>query len=268
MGRFGCIAPLFLLATIACAAESGGIYVMPPDPAPSDDPEPAPSEALFRALEPRFVGECTPCHAEGGSADAPFLGDPKKKSPDPYDAVRAWPGIVTEDPDDSLLVTWPVPGNHMGPPPSAELADDLRAWLEAEASGVDHTIHPTLPLVDPIVPGFNAVALDPLGAELHGMAITFQAAAIGGALELRDLTVQPTDAAGLELEHPLFGVLAPGASLVDPDPIDSFSNVSQLVVAGEPAPLGPGALLLDGWPAGGRLSIGFWSIAVVDGAQQ
>jgi hypothetical protein len=225
-------------------------------------------EEMFRALEAQLVDECGACHVIGGSADTPFLGDPETGNPDPYVAATSWPGLVVEDASDSVLVTWPASGNHTGPAATDALAAQLEAWLTEEAEAVDDTgddPSPTLPPFRPIVPGFNAVYLDPLGPAFVGMAITFQAEELtSDVLSLTELELHPTTKKGLSLEHPLFTVYAPGTSEGDPDPVDSFSNVTQQIDAGESAPLGPGTLVLGNWTSGGKLSIAFQAIAVVD----
>ena len=48
------------------------------------------------------------------------------------------------------------------------------------------------------------------------------------------------------------------------DPVDSFSNVSQIVEVGTSAPLGPGLVILSNWSKGAKLSIAFKSIATTD----
>src|SRR5690606_9298161 len=50
----------------------------------------------------------------------------------------------------------------------------------------------------------------------------------------------------------------------DPDPVDSFSNVVQSIEPGTVAPLGPGSVVLTNWVVGGKLSLAFETIAIID----
>lgn len=223
-------------------------------------------EALFRALQDDFVAECASCHKKGGIADTPFLGDPANNNPDPYDAVTSWPGVIVKDASKSVLTSWPASGVHSNGPISSALEAKLVEWLEEEAKGVaDVEGDPIIPPFKPIVPGFNAVYLDPLGSEYAGMAITFQAEELTDkTLSLTTIQVHPTAKLGLEFEHPLFAVYPAGLPDGDPDPVDSFSNVSQTVQPGTVAPLGPGSVILTNWVVGGKLSIAFASLKIVD----
>ena len=97
------------------------------------------------------------------------------------------------------------------------------------------------------------------------MAVTFQAEELtDSSLSLTTLEIHPTAKKGLSFEHPLFTVYAPGSSDGDPDPVDSFSNVMQDVEPGETAPLGPGTVVLTNWVVGGKLSLNFETISVID----
>jgi hypothetical protein len=224
-------------------------------------------EQMFRELEADFVSECASCHKVGGSADTPFLGDPETGNPDPYDAVTSWPGAITADPKLSVITSWPNEGLHTGPPPSSDLEARLEAWLAEEAKAVEAIPNDskTIPPFKPIVPGFNAVYLDPLGSDFAGMAVTFQAEELtANSLSLTTMQVHPTAQKGIEFEHPLFTVYAPGSSEGDPDPVDSFSNVSQSVEPGSVASLGPGTVVLTNWVSGGKLSLNFEVASVID----
>ena len=223
-------------------------------------------EEMFRALQADFVAECASCHKKGGIADTPFLGDPDGNNPDPYDAVTSWPGIIVKDAANSVLLSWPASGVHSNGPISSALEAKLVEWLEEESKGVAAVEGaPVIPPFKPFVPGFYAVYLDPLGSEFAGMAITFQAEELTDkSLSLSTIQVHPTAKLGLELEHPLFTVYPAGLPDGDPDPVDSFSNVAQSVEPGTVAPLGPGAVILTNWVVGGKLSIAFETITIID----
>lgn len=224
-------------------------------------------EEMFRALEDDFVTACGSCHKVGGSADTPFLGDPETGDPDPYEAATSWPGVIVKEETSSILITWPESGAHQGGPNDAGLEAKLIAWLAEEAKAVAAVDQgdPVIPPFKPIVPGFNAVYLDALGPEFLGMAVTFQAEELTDmSLSLSSIQVHPTGQMGLELDHPLFTVYPTGSTEGDPDPVDSFSNVSQSVEPGTVAPLGPGSVVLTNWSSGAKLSLAFSSITTID----
>ena len=225
-------------------------------------------EELFRALESDLIAQCGSCHETGGIADTPFLGNPEAGDPDPYDAITSWPGVVVENAALSALLRWPADGSHSGPPPSSELAASLLDWLEVEASAVDDVAtdpRPTLPPFKPIVPGFNALYLDALGADFAGMAVTFDAEELTeSALSLSNLELHTTGVLGVRFEHPLWTAYAADSAEGEPDPVDSFSNVAQEIAAGAAAPIGPGMVVLTNWATGGKLSLAFEVIGAVD----
>jgi hypothetical protein len=223
---------------------------------------------LFDMLEPTLYASCGPmCHEAGGIADAPFLA-----GPDRYQSITSWPGIIVKDATQSKLETYPVSGPQHPykkldqPPLDTTLFPQVKAWLAAEAAGIDTMGQPDAgtPFVQPFVPimGFNAVYLTPFGMQFTGMAITFNADTVGGALELSDIEVHPTSAAGLHIVHPLFAV-NPVGKPADPDPVDSFSNVDQVFPAGQSMPLSPGTLILTNWVSGAKLSLAFEKVEIV-----
>ena len=233
---------------------------------------------LFDELAPEFLDECGTCHAIGGPADTPFVGDidgtkpaaefTQKDIDKAYEAITAWPRFIVKDPTKSTLVTWGTSTQHGGGPMAPALEVLVRAWLTAEAEYVKDVGTepiPTIPPFKPVVPGFNAVYLDALGPEYLGMAVTFQAEELTDqSLSLTNLEVHPTAKKGLSFEHPLFTVFPVGSSEGDPDPVDSFSNVVTDFQPGESGALGPGTLVLTNWQKGGKLSIAFETISVID----
>jgi hypothetical protein len=208
------------------------------------------------------------CHEAGGIADAPFLA-----GPDYYQSITSWPGIVTSDPTLSKLEAIPVstnpahPYKHLDEPPlDTTLFPQIKAWLAAEAAGIDTKGQPDAgsDFVQPFVPimGFNAVYLTPIGNQFTGMAVTFNADVVAGALELTDIEVHPTSMAGLHVVHPLFAV-DPVGKPADPDPVDSFSNVDQVFDAGQSGTLSPGTLVLTNWVTDAKLSLAFSKLEIV-----
>ena len=107
--------------------------------------------------------------------------------------------------------------------------------------------------------------LDPLGDDFVGMAVTFQAEALTDtSLALSNIEVHPTSSLGVSLSHPLFTVYPEGSVEGQPDPVDSFSNVSVAAEAGTSIPLGPGSAILTHWQEGGKLSINFAEIDLLE----
>jgi len=221
-------------------------------------------EELFAALEGDLYKACGTCHDAGGIADTPFLA-----GPDIYATMVSWPGIVTQNPQDSQLLTYPIAGpqHPYKKLDSAEYKTTLfpavKAWLAEEGKGIVTTmteeagkhLAPFAPII-----GFNAVYLDALGGEFTGMALTFNAQLIDAhVLQLDALEVHPTAALGVHLVHPLFSVL-PSGKMGDPDPVDSLSNIDQSFAAGKAGELGPGTLLLTNWRAGAKLTVAFEKI--------
>jgi hypothetical protein len=248
----GCVTAPTEMSQSAQSDDEGAPAAPAPAPAPAPSTGPA---ALFNALEGDFVTSCAICHEAGGVSAKPFLN-----GPDRYASVKAWPGIVVPEATHSLLLTYPFEGHgHPGTNLDSTglkttLLPALQKWLVAEA-GTLKAPHPVLPSFAPVL-GFNAVELDSLGPGFESIALTFEASELGpGALLLSSLDLHPTAHAGVRVAHPLFSVLASGA--IDPDPVDSFSELDQVFVAGEPAQLGCGTLILTNWAAGAELDIGF-----------
>lgn len=224
-------------------------------------------QELFAALEPDLLKVCGTCHEPGGTADTPFL-----KGPDYYQSVVSWPGVVRKDPKQSLFLTYSVKGGgHSGVNLNGDTVDPtlmsrVEAWLAEEAKAIATPSMDQGPAIEPFVPilGFNAVYLGPLGPEFEGMAVTFLADRLGNnSLELRDIEVHPTSKLGVHIVHPLL-VVYPAAGGVEPDLVDSFSNVDQTFYPNEGGALGPGTAVLTNWSANAKLSIAFETIEKVD----
>ncbi len=223
---------------------------------------------LFDDLFEDLEQSCGGCHKQGGSSNTPFLGPEASTLDEVYESITSWPDVVVRNPDTkSVLITWPGSGAHTAGPTSKPLETRILAWLNEEAKSVAETPNdvPTIEPFKPIVPGFNAVYLGELGPEFAGMAVTFQATALtDNSLSLDNIEVHTTATKGISFEHPLFTVY-PAASVDGiPDPVDSFSNVSQEVEPGTAEPLGPGSVILTNWETGGKLSIAFESVSVID----
>lgn len=227
---------------------------------PKGDPK-----ELFAALEADFVAACASCHIPAGLADRPFLA-----LPDRYQSVISWPGIITKDPKQSLLLTYPVSGSgaHANGKnlDSADLKDTLMpkitAWLAAEGAAIADPIDMAKPTIAPVAPimGFNALYLTPLDKDLEGVAITFNANALTDmTLELTDIQVHTTTKTGVHIVHPLF-VVYPKNKDADPDPVDNFGGLDAYYDKNTSGDLGTGTVLLTNWVPEAKLSIVFETV--------
>ncbi|MRG94338.1 hypothetical protein [Polyangium spumosum] len=218
---------------------------------------------LFDSMQADLMSACGLCHDVAGLADTPFLA-----GPDRYQSFVSWPGIVSTQPENSLLLTYAMSGKgHSGTNlDSASLKDTLlpkvKAWLAQEAQNFTQPPPAAGPYIDPFAPimGFNAIYLGALGAEFEGMAVTFQAELLAETtLELTNIELHPTSKTGLKIVHPLW-VVHPLGKDPNPDPVDSFSNVDTIYAAGESGELGPGTLVLVNWSRDAKLSLAFETI--------
>lgn len=223
---------------------------------------------LFEALYEDLDQSCGGCHTRSGTSNTPFLGAEDASLDEVYAAVTSWPDVVVRQPSTrSVLITWPRQGHFNGPTPEP-LEARLVEWLEEEAEVIADSPEgkPFIPPFRPILDELNAVYLDDFGPEFEGMSITFIAREIGPTtLSLTQLEVFSNVSWALAFEHPLFTVYPAGSLEGQPDPGDSFSNVTQEVFAGQSAELGPGELILTNWVQDGKLSIAFESIDVFEG---
>lgn len=228
---------------------------------------PSKGQELFTALQPDLLSVCGTCHEPGGLADTPFL-----KGPDYYQSVVSWPGIVRKDPSQSLFLTYSIKGGgHSGTNLNGDNVDStlmprVEAWLAEEAKAIAAPPMDQGPAIEPFVPilGFNAVYLGPLGPDFEGMAVTFLADRLASStLELREIEIHPTSKLGVHIVHPLM-VVYPANGSIEPDPIDSFSNVDQTYLPNEGGLIGPGTVVLTNWSTSAKLSIAFEKIEKVN----
>jgi hypothetical protein len=221
------------------------------------------AEQLFEGLAGEMMSACGTCHDAGGFADTPFLREPR------YGSITSWPGIITKDPAESLLLRYSViGGGHSGTNLDSDslknsLLPKVQEWLAEESKGIaDTPPEQKGKSVDPFAPilGFNAVYLDGIDPAFKGMAITFNANELTEtSLELTNVEVHTTSKMGIHMVHPLFSVYPKGGD-PNPDPADSFSNVDQYIDYGTSEPLGPGTLILTNWVLDGKLQISFENI--------
>ncbi len=211
---------------------------------------------LFAALEPELVTACGDCHTSGGIADSPFLSGPAV-----YESILSWPGIVTTDASDSLLLTYSVSGGgHTGINLDAvegDLIGRVEDWLTAEAQNIaapidDEHLAPITPIM-----GLNVIYLTALDPELEGVAVTFTAEELTeNSLKLSNLQVFTTAKTGVHVVHPVFAVYPKGAD-ASADPVDSFAGLDERFDENTATTLGVGLLILTNWAPGAKLGLGF-----------
>jgi hypothetical protein len=205
--------------------------------------------AMFRAIEPDLDKTCGgPCHQDGVTGAAPRWLAP----PDAYVSIRAYPGIITPDPDTSKLLTR---GPHAGPAMPQDLGARTRDWLSVEALLIKKQV---LPTTDPftIATGPNSIDISKAGTGVDGAKITFDATINGSLLTLSSVKLVAPATTAVHVAHPLFVMLL-SATQEKPDPVDSFSNTDQTVGAGQSGGLGPGELLWVNWVGGSQMKIEF-----------
>lgn len=219
-------------------------------------------KVLFEALLPTLEDACGSCHKAGGIADTPFLADP-----DPYESMSSWPGVVTKDPTQSIILTYPRQGSmHTGTsldssPLNTTLLPKLTEWLTNEAAVIANPTDdkPQIPAQAPIM-GFNAIYLTPLDPNLEGVAITFNASKItDSSLMLSSIQVHTTTQTGVHMVHPLLVVYPKGAE-PDPDPVDNFGGIDERFDKMTATELGQGTVILDNWVGDAKLSFAFESV--------
>jgi cytochrome c553 len=239
-----------------------------PDPQnPSGDGPAIKNEARvsWKGLEADMLLACGTCHNELGQANTPFL-----RTSDPYQSIVSWPGVVKANPNNSILLTYPITGKgHSGTNlDSTTLKDTLlpkvQAWLAAEAENFTAPPANVGPHIEAFVPimGFNAVYLDALGPDYEGAAVTFRAQLVDTTLSLDNIEVQPTATTGLHIVHPLF-LVHPLGKEPEADVVDSFSNFDHTFEAGESDLMGPGTVILVNWLTDAKLSFAFEKITKV-----
>lgn len=226
-----------------------------------------PRDFFMNVVYPAMLAQpdgCDACHNLGGSADLPFMGNPKG-APEPYDAMTTWPGIVVKDPKKSIVVVHPAMDSH-GAGQAPTISDSLRSkileWLDMEADnlpdpqgGVVYQVAPFKPILGGAL---NQVYLDDLDASLTYASITFNAKELAeDLLQIKNLEIHPVEGQSIHIIHPLFTVY-PQKSEADPDPVDSFSGVDQIFTldTGEVV-LGTGELILTNWRKEAYLGIAF-----------
>ena len=216
----------------------------------------------FEALLPTLEDACGSCHKSGGIADTPFLADP-----DPYESMSSWPGVITKDPTQSIILTYPRAGSpHTGTsldgaPLNTTLLPKLTEWLTDEAAVIAAPTDdkPQIPAQAPIM-GFNAIYLTSLDANLEGVAITFNASLItDSSLLLSSIQVHTTTATGVHMVHPLL-VVYPKGTQPDPDAVDNFAGLDERFDKMTATQLGQGTVILDNWVPDAKLSIAFESV--------
>jgi hypothetical protein len=166
-------------------------------------------------------------------------------------------GLLTADPDKSMLMTYPPNPAHTGK--SWKGLEDLRAlvlaWLTLESENIEPI---TVLQVGPVEPnGLTVLPLDPLGGDLAGVKMIFYAEAQGDPPELlvlSDIEVWPPNGHGVRVTDPTFVVVKTDTSEV----LDtSFHGDPYVLVAPNQVQVGPGELILTTWGPGFKLAVRF-----------
>lgn len=209
-------------------------------------------DVFAATVKPALDQRCAGCHAAVGGVGPSFM------KPDAYDSILAWPGMITRDPAQSLLLTKGPHNNvpYFSDPEKAQVF----AWLAVEARALAPSMRTSVatPPV-PVSEGPNTVLLDGLGKDFLGARVTFDATRNGQALKVTKLTLWASGPAGLRAVHPLFLGVRNGVRR--PDPVDSLDGVDLLLPQGASAPMGPGLLFLTNILQNDQLSIAFQTIA-------
>lgn len=221
-----------------------------------DDPDSgtlgARAEAAFRLIQPELLDTCgASCHG-----DTAISGNPWLKGPDPYVAVRNFPGAITLNPIESKLLT---KGKHAGPKldgPLQGLRDGMIRWLNLEAEILKSRAIPTSQPFS-LVLGDNQVDIGPLSKSggTEGTTLRFVAARTGSIVTISKLQVSAPGGTGIRLKRPVFIIVA-ADNKETIDPVDSLQLVDQKVPAGATVPLSTSQMFLQNWADTNRLKLG------------
>jgi hypothetical protein len=199
--------------------------------------------ALFEALYQNLDSTCGgACHVMGAGGAPQWLGPP-----DAYTSATKFPGIVTPDPDTSVVVT---KGRHEGPPLADPLLTQVLEWLTAEAAALPVTMLPASPA---FTPQTGANDIDCSAAGIPGLHVTFTASISGTLITLTDLNLVTPATTGAQITYPIFAILPQGGAEIDDA---SLSNLSETFPAATTSTLGPGTLVLTDWSAGAQMKMG------------
>src|SRR5262249_40311894 len=142
-------------------------------------------------------------------------------------------------------------GRHEGPELAPPLRGQVRDWLQAEADAMVLE-KPVATDPQPVTAGDGAIDLSKVG--VPGSKLTFKAELAAMVLNLTGMTIAAPAKSDLHAVAPVFAVVhGDGKITVDM----SFSNVDMTVAAGKSALLTPGILIITGWDAQAKLSVGF-----------
>ncbi len=214
------------------------------------------AEAAFRLVEPDLLRLCgKSCHGDQSNGPYPWL-----KGPDPYLAIKAFPGAVTEDPYQSKIY---LRGAHAGPAldgPNKAVGDGVIRWLVLEAEILKSKAIPTTDAFDLVI-GANTQDVSKAGVGVSGTKVTWNATRSGNIITFSKLTLVAPAGTGVRAKHPIFYVVPKGKDKVQ-DPVDSLSIVDMKVPAGKSAQMGTGTMFLFDWADTNKLAIGFEKLEV------
>ena len=210
------------------------------------------AEAAFRLIQPELLVACgASCHG-----DTAISGNPWLKGPDPYVAVRNFPGAIALNPIESKLLT---KGKHAGPKLEGDLQglrDGMIRWLNLEAEILKGR---AIPMSQPfaLIVGPNEVDIGTLSKSggTEGTKLRFDASRTGSIVTISKLSVSAPAGTGIRLKRPVFIIVA-ADNKETVDPVDSLQLVDQKVPAGASVPLSTSQMFLQSWVDGNRLKLG------------
>lgn len=238
---------------LACSSDPYGLEgharsSTPPEPPAVAPPSPPlTAEGMFHSIERHLIGKCGGCHRDGAYKGT--TPPPQFLAGDTYATLRAYPGVIVDDPYTSVLIT---KGGHAGPAisPAADkgLYDGVKGWLDAEALLLAAK---SWPMTDPLTlkPGQNVVDLSKAcGTGVTGVSLRFDASLVDGMLSLSNLTVITPAGPDVRIVHLRFHRVQKTDD--DPrgtvDPADSFSDLNEVFPAGAETAVPPGLVLFGG----------------------
>lgn len=204
-------------------------------------PTAADAKALFDGLSADLTTKCgNACHTEGSGGAPKWLA-----GPDPHATAVAYPGIVVESPDASIIVTKPA---HEGPALSDALKTKVKAWIAAEyaAQNASGTAGPATTADVPVAAGAGSVDLPSPGGK-----ITFTATVTGSVLSLKQLSIVAPAASGIHVQGVHLQITHADKSTAMND---SLSGADTTAGPGQTTVLGIGTLIAPGIASGDKMA--------------
>ena len=201
----------------------------------------ADAKALFDGLSADLGSKCGgACHVDGAASAPKWLA-----GPDAHATVIAYPGVVVENPEASILMT---KAPHEGPALPDTLKPRVKAWLAAEqaAKVASGTGGPATTKDVPVANGAGSVDLPAPGG-----TITFTATLTGTVLSLKSLSLVAPAETGIHAQGVHLQITHTDKSVVMND---SLGGADTTAGAGQTTTLGIGTLIAPGIAAGDTMA--------------